>query len=61
MVQVNGKVILIFVSVQLEVDDHPMPVAGNRVVGPIHRCRHTIQPNGIVDHLMIPSGAEVDD
>ena len=61
VVQVNGKVVLIFISIQLEVDHHSMPIAGDGPVGHADSCGHTIQSNGIVNYLVVTGGAEVDD
>ena len=61
MVQINGKVILIFISIQLEVDHHSMPIAGDGIVVHVYGGGYAIQRDGVVDHLMIAGGAELDD
>ena len=61
MVQINGKVILIFISIQLEVDHHSMPIAGNGTVAHVYGSGYSIQLNRVVDHFVVAGGAEIDD
>ena len=57
VVQVNGEVILISISIQLEVDHHSMPVAGDRTVAHVYGGGYSIQSDGVVDHFVIAGSA----
>src|SRR5207244_6771587 len=61
MIQVNGEVVLGRVAIQLEVNDHSMPIARDGTVGHADGGGHTIQSNRIVDHLVVAGRAEIDD